>query len=90
MQMSEIRTSKKTSKFYATDACTACALCMELCPMRCIEPDDRSRPVWEGTCTMCLACLHRCPAGAVQYGRDTLGKGRYLNPKAGPPIGKSL
>ena len=89
MPMSDISTSQNTSKFYATDACTACALCMELCPMRCIKPNEQGHPLWEGSCTMCLACLHRCPAEAIQYGRDTLGKKRYVNPKAGHAIGRT-
>jgi NAD-dependent dihydropyrimidine dehydrogenase PreA subunit len=80
MPMEEISTAKKTSKFYADDKCTACGLCMALCPMRCIIPDDAGRPLWEGTCTMCLSCLHRCPVHAVQHGSDTQKKGRYVNP----------
>ena len=81
MPMEEISTAKATSKFYATDACTACGLCMDICPTRCIEPDSNGHPLWEGTCTMCLSCLHRCPAMAVQYGQDTLKKDRYVNPR---------
>ena len=81
MPMEEISTSKNTSKFYATDACTACGLCMVLCPMHCIKPDDNCHPLWEGHCTMCLTCLHRCPSHAIQYGNDTLKKGRYVNPR---------
>lgn len=85
MPMQEISTSKNTSKLYADEKCTACGLCMTLCPMRCIKPDENGRPLWEGTCTMCLACLHRCPAAAVQHGNDTRKKGRYVNPNAKPP-----
>lgn len=84
MQMEEISTSKKTSKFYADEKCTACRLCMALCPMRCIQADDKGHPVWEGTCTMCLSCLHRCPVRAIEYGKDTQKKGRYVNPLAKP------
>jgi NAD-dependent dihydropyrimidine dehydrogenase PreA subunit/flavodoxin len=87
MPMAEISSSKKTSKFYADDKCISCGLCMELCPMRCIKPDDAGRPLWEGICTMCLACLHRCPAAAIQHGNDTQKKGRYVNPNAKPPAG---
>jgi NAD-dependent dihydropyrimidine dehydrogenase PreA subunit/flavodoxin len=90
MPMAEISSSKKTSKFYAEDQCTSCGLCMSLCPMRCIKADDRGRPRWEGTCTMCLSCLHRCPAQAVQYGKDTQSKGRYVNPNAPSPAENSF
>ena len=81
MPMDAISTSKKTSKFHVADDCTACGLCMSLCPMGCIRPDENARPVWEGTCTMCLACLHRCPTKAIQFGSDTQSKGRYVNPR---------
>jgi ferredoxin len=81
MPMEEYGASTKPSKFYATDACTACGLCMDICPTRCIRPDEGGRPLWKGACTFCLACLHHCPAEAIQYGRDTLNKGRYLNPR---------
>jgi NAD-dependent dihydropyrimidine dehydrogenase PreA subunit len=81
MPLEAVSTSNKTSKLYADEKCTACGLCMELCPMRCIKADDSGHPVWEGECTVCLACLHRCPAHAVQYGKDTLKKGRYVNPR---------
>ena len=80
MKLEEFSTSKNTSKLHAGDRCTACGLCEEICPMRCIKLDGSSRPVWEGTCTMCLACLHRCPVRAVQFGNDTQNKGRYVNP----------
>ncbi len=80
MPIQEISTARKTSKFYADDKCTICGVCLELCPMRCIKANDTGHPVWEGPCTMCLSCLHRCPAQAIQYGKDTQKKGRYVNP----------
>jgi NAD-dependent dihydropyrimidine dehydrogenase PreA subunit/flavodoxin len=85
MPMADISSDKKTSKFCADDTCTACGLCAELCPMRCIKLDNNGRPLWEGTCTMCLSCLHRCPAAAIQYGKDTQNKGRYVNPFVNAP-----
>jgi ferredoxin/flavodoxin len=81
MKLAELSTSKGSSALHADDRCTACGLCMEICPMRCINKDDSGRPLWEGACTMCLACLHRCPASAVQHGNDTQNKGRYVNPR---------
>ena len=81
MPLEDISTSKNNSKFHVTDACIGCGLCMTLCPMRCIKPDDNCHPVWEGRCTMCLTCLHRCPSKAIQYGSDTQNKGRYVNPR---------
>lgn len=81
LPLETISTGNKTSKFAADDKCTACGLCMAVCPMRCIKPDDAGRPLWEGQCTLCFACLHRCPTAAIQYGPETVGKGRYVNPR---------
>lgn len=85
MLMEDISSARKTSKFYADGKCTACGLCMELCPMRCIKSDDKGHPMWEGACTMCLSCLHRCPVRAIEYGKETLKKGRYINPNVKNP-----
>lgn len=67
-----------TKKFYATDACTSCGLCEKICPTGNITVDKK--PKWGASCTKCLACIHRCPAKAIQYGKATLKKGRYINP----------
>ncbi len=72
---------RKTKKFYATDACTACGLCEKICPVGAIKVAG-NRPKWvKEHCVHCLACLHRCPAKAVQYGKGTLKRGRYVHPK---------
>ncbi len=65
----------KARSFYATDDCTRCGICAEVCNCGNIEIKDV--PVWGDRCVQCLACLHYCP---VQYGKATLRKGRYVNP----------
>jgi NAD-dependent dihydropyrimidine dehydrogenase PreA subunit len=37
-------------------------------------------PVWGKECTQCLACIHRCPVQAIEYGKATIGKRRYVHP----------
>lgn len=66
-----------TRNFYATEACTRCGLCAAICPIHTITVKDQ--PVWDKTCTMCLACINRCPVQAIEYGRLTVGKGRYVH-----------
>lgn len=71
---------RKTSKFYATEDCTGCGLCEELCPCQTIQMTG-GKPKWVKTkCTLCLGCLHRCPAKAIQYCKKTEQRGRYVNP----------
>jgi len=71
--------AQNTKKFYTTDACTKCGLCEKVCPVHSITVKDK--PVWGTACTQCLACLHLCPVRAVQYGKGTLTKGRYVHPE---------
>lgn len=70
--------ARGTRKFFATDACTRCGLCVEVCPVHTITLEDK--PVWGNECTRCLACLNRCPEEAIQYGKGTKNRGRYVHP----------
>ncbi|HPW90601.1 MAG TPA: EFR1 family ferrodoxin [Paludibacteraceae bacterium] len=67
-----------TSKsFWVTDACTSCALCAKLCPIGTIELVN-GKPTWKEDCTQCLSCIHHCPTRAIEYGKVTQKKGRYV------------
>ena len=66
----------KAKAFYATDACTGCGKCEELCPLNNIRITD-GKPVWGEHCTHCMACICYCPAKAIEYGKRSLGKPRY-------------
>ena len=74
------RKGRKTDKFYATDDCNGCELCQQICPSGTISM-YLNRPEWtEERCIHCLACIHRCPQKAIQYGKKTESRGRYVNP----------
>lgn len=66
--------------FYATEACTACGACQRICPTANIQIKN-GQPEWGDHCTQCLACIHRCPVRAIQYGKSTIDRGRYVNPE---------
>lgn len=73
-------TYRKTKKFYATDACTSCGLCEEICPSKTIHLSS-GKPEWiNEKCSHCSACINRCPTQAIQYGNATEKRGRYVNP----------
>ena len=63
--------------FFAETGCTGCGVCAQVCPLENISL-EKDRPVWHGKCMMCMACINHCPVKAIQYGRYTQSKGRYL------------
>lgn len=67
-------------KFYATDACISCGKCEKLCPLNNIRI-LKGKPVWGNQCTHCMACICRCPSEAIEYGKHSIGKPRYVCPK---------
>ena len=71
---------RKTNKFTVSEACIGCGLCERICPRKAIQLTDGT-PVWTiPQCEFCLGCLHRCPSAAINYGKQSAGNGRYVNP----------
>lgn len=70
--------ARNTSKFYANENCTGCKICEKVCNSKCIKVNEK--PIWKDGCSQCLACINYCPTKAIQYGKNTLNKGRYTNP----------
>lgn len=71
---------RSTEEFYTLPTCISCGQCANLCPTNTITLIEGT-PRWaELGCTQCLACLHRCPVNAIQYGKSTEFRGRYVNP----------
>lgn len=70
----------KADKFQVGDACIGCGKCRELCPTDNIRLVS-GRPVWGQTCCHCMACLSHCPAQAIEYGKKSRGKRRWLCPE---------
>ncbi len=64
-------------KFYATDACVSCGLCVENCMLNNVTLKD-GKPVWGKNCAHCMACICKCPTEAIEYGKKTKGKRRYV------------
>lgn len=70
--------ARNIKKFYANDNCIGCKICEKVCNANCIKVDQK--PTWSGECSQCLACINYCPTKAIQYGKSTMKKGRYINP----------
>lgn len=67
----------KGKGFYADDRCTSCGKCEKICPLNNIKLKD-GKPDWNNNCTHCMACISYCPTNAIEYGKKTVGKARYI------------
>ena len=70
----------KADGFYVTDQCVGCGTCAEGCVLNNIQLKD-GKPVWGPSCTHCMACICGCPTQAIEYGKRSQGKRRYLCPE---------
>ena len=70
----------KPQKFYSTEECISCGICSKVCPLNNITMVE-GKPVWGKNCIHCSACINRCPKLAIEYGKKTLGKNRYVAKK---------
>jgi len=67
----------KDKSFSVKKNCTSCGLCAKKCPLGNIEMKG-GKPQWLGNCTHCMACICHCPVEAIEYGKKSEGKRRYI------------
>ncbi len=69
----------KSDKFTAHDKCIGCGICVKECPLNNIHLKE-NKPLWGKECTHCMACICKCPKGAIEYGKNSVGRIRYRCP----------
>lgn len=70
---------RKTKKFFADEDCVSCGKCERICPVDAIKMQN-GKPQWiKDKCEHCMACINRCPKKAIQYGKKTKNKNRFVN-----------
>ncbi len=68
-------------KFTTSEKCISCGKCEGVCVFNSVSMKD-GRPQWvKKDCTHCMACISVCPVGAIEYGKKSRGKRRYLCPE---------
>jgi len=70
----------KEKQLRASDACTGCGLCAQLCPVGNIIILEGKPEFSHQNCTNCLACLHWCPNAAIDCDKQTARRGRFHHP----------
>ncbi len=51
-----------------TDACVACGLCKDSCPVEAISEGTPYYTIDADTCVDCGACAGECPSNAIEAG----------------------
>ncbi len=77
----------KPKKFYTIDKCVSCGLCQKVCPLNNIHLENK-KPVWGKNCIHCTACINKCPKHAIEYGKKTIDRNRYVAKKFTTPSNK--
>lgn len=67
----------KAKPFYVTEACIGCGKCADTCVLNNIFIKN-GKPKWGDACTHCMACICGCPTEAIEYGKKSVGKPRYM------------
>ncbi len=78
-----VRYFTKTKNFKATDACTGCGLCEKQCALNNIKMEN-GKPKWIKNCSHCMCCINSCPKAAIEIGKGSVGKERYICKKYVP------
>jgi ferredoxin/flavodoxin len=65
--------------YKVSDKCTACELCVKICPSANITIND-GKAYFGSHCERCMACIQWCPFHAVSYKDKTDKRRRYHHP----------
>lgn len=69
----------KDRKFTVSASCIGCGKCAAHCPVGNISI-EKNHPVFHHQCEYCFSCFHHCPQNAINCGKKTEKRTRYLNP----------
>lgn len=64
-------------KYTVNKSCISCGACEKLCPVNNIKM-NLGKPQFSDRCISCYACIHKCPEKAINLGKKTENKTRYV------------
>lgn len=70
-----------SGKFTVSDECISCGNCEALCPVNNIRLSSDGIPQFDRYCLNCYSCVNRCPSSAINIGKRTVGRRRYVCPE---------
>lgn len=76
--------ARSAKPFFVQEQCDGCGLCVSHCPASAISLRD-GKPLWNARCYQCMCCINLCPQQAIQYGKSTAGRRRYMLSDYLPP-----
>ncbi len=76
--------ARSAKPFFAQEQCNGCGLCVAHCPASAISLQD-GKPLWNVQCYQCMCCINTCPQQAIQYGKSTAERRRYMLSEYLPP-----
>ena len=65
------------TKFTINSNCTGCGKCVKVCPA-CNITLNNGRPEFGSECMSCYGCINKCPVKAINLGKKTENKSRYV------------
>ena len=65
------------ARYTVSEACNGCGKCVKLCPVNNIKM-HLGKPQFSDNCMGCYGCIHKCPEKAINLGKRTEGKTRYV------------
>ncbi|MDO4862749.1 MAG: EFR1 family ferrodoxin [Ruminococcus sp.] len=70
-----------SSKFEVSEDCVSCGKCETVCPVNNVKLSPTGVPHFDRYCLNCYSCVNRCPAKAINIGKKTEGRNRYVCPE---------
>lgn len=70
-----------SSKFTVSGDCISCGTCEDVCPVNNVKFSPTGVPHFDRYCLNCYSCVNRCPEKAINIGKKTEDRNRYVCPE---------